>query len=136
MNSKKRKKSGRQRKSRTIHRGFTLLEIMIALVIFATLAAAVMAAGQYALKQNARLEEQLCGAWLADNQLSELQLQAAPPQGRQQLTRHFDRRDWTLNQAIEPVADPRLLKVELSVSRSGSDRIVHRTTGWLQAHNE
>ena len=29
-----------------------LLEIMIALVVFATLAAAVMAAGQYALKQN------------------------------------------------------------------------------------
>lgn len=135
MNSKKRKSRG-QRKSRTVHRGFTLLEIMIALVIFATLAAAVMAAGQYALKQNARLEEQLCGAWLADNQLSELQLQAALPQGRQQLTRHFDRRDWTLNQTIGSVADPRLLKVELSVSRSGSDQIVHRTTGWLQARNE
>lgn len=136
MNSKKRKKSRRQHKSRTVHRGFTLLEIMIALVIFATLAAAVMAAGQYALKQNARLEEQLCGAWLADNQLSELQLQAAPPQGRQQLTRHFDRRDWTLNQTIGPAADPRLLKVELGVSRSGSDQIVHRTTGWLQVRNE
>lgn len=135
MNSKK-KKSRRQRKPRTVHRGFTLLEIMIALVIFATLAAAVMAAGQYALKQNARLEEQLCGAWLADNQLSELQLQAALPQGRQQLIRHFDRRDWTLNQTIGPAADPRLLKVELSVSRSGSDQIVHRTTGWLQARNE
>lgn len=136
MNSKKRKTRRRQSKSRTVHRGFTLLEIMIALVIFATLAAAVMAAGQYALKQNARLEEQLCGAWLADNQLSELQLQAAPPQGRQQLARHFDRRDWILNQTIESAADPRLLKVELSVTRSGSDRVVHRTTGWLQARNE
>lgn len=136
MNSKKRKTCRRQRKPRTDHRGFTLLEIMIALVIFATLAAAVMAAGQYALKQNARLEEQLCGAWLADNQLSELQLQTAPSQGRQQLTRHFDRRDWILNQAIGPSADPRLLKVELSVTRSDSDRVVHRTTGWLQARNE
>jgi general secretion pathway protein I len=136
MNSKKRKKCRRQRKSGTVHRGFTLLEIMIALVVFATLAAAVMAAGQYALKQNARLEEQLCGAWLADNQLSELQLQAALPQGRQQLLRHFDRRDWTLNQTIGPAADPRLLKVELSVSRSGSGQVVHRTTGWLQARDE
>ncbi|MFW0758174.1 type II secretion system minor pseudopilin GspI [Pseudomonas sp. H11T01] len=136
MNSKKRKKSSRQRESRTIHRGFTLLEIMIALVVFATLAAAVMAAGQYALKQNARLEEKLCGAWLADNQLSELQLLAAPSQGRQQLTRHFDRRDWVVSQTIGPAEDPRLLKVELSVSRSGSEQVVHRTTGWLQARDE
>lgn len=136
MNSKNRKTSRRPRKSRTAHRGFTLLEIMIALVIFATLAAAVMTSGQYALKQNARLEERLCGAWLADNQLSELQLQAPPPQGRQQLSRHFDRRDWTLNQTIGPTADSRLLQVELSVSRSGSDQVVHRTTGWLRARDE
>jgi general secretion pathway protein I len=121
---------------RQAHRGFTLLEIMIALVVFATLAAAVMAASQYALKQNARLEEQLCGTWLADNHLSELQLGAAPAQGHEYLSRHFDRRDWSLSQTVTPVADSRLLKVELSVSRSGSDRVVHRTTGWIGARDE
>lgn len=113
--------------------GFTLLEIMIALVVFATMAAAVMAASQYALRQNVNLEEQLCGAWLADNQLNELKLLAVPPQGRQQLARHFDRRDWTLNQVVTPTADPLMLQVELSVNPAGQDRVVYRTTGWLAA---
>ncbi len=124
------------RKARSQHRGFTLLEIMIALAVFAALAAAAMAAGQYALKQNARLEEQLCGAWLADNHLSELQLGAAPAHGHEQFIRHFDRRDWSVSQTVSPAADPRLLKVELSVSRSGSDRIVHHTTGWIDARDQ
>jgi general secretion pathway protein I len=136
MTNRRRKIVKKPRASKAVQSGFTLLEVMIALAIFATLAAAVMAASQYALKQNARLAEQLYGAWLADNQLNELQLQVAPSHGRQQLTRHFNRQDWTLHQIIEPATDLRLLKVELSVSRSGSDRVVHRTTGWLAARNE
>ena len=59
-------------------KGFTLLEIMIALAIFATLAAAVMSASQYVLGQSARVEARLLAAWLADNHLSELELQTAP----------------------------------------------------------
>ncbi|MDD2058608.1 type II secretion system minor pseudopilin GspI [Pseudomonas sp. GD03860] len=117
-------------------RGFTLLEIMIALVVFATLAAAVMTASQYALKQNVRLEEQLIGAWLADNHLNELRLQAAPPLGRQQMSRHFDRRDWTLDQLVAVSADAHMLQVDLAVRPAGGERVVYRSLGWLAVHDE
>ncbi|SEN33958.1 general secretion pathway protein I [Pseudomonas sp. ok272] len=123
----------RPRPSRHRHRGFTLLEIMITLVVFATLAAAVLAAGQYALKQNARLEEQLCGVWLADNHLSELQLGAVPATAGAQLNRHFAGRDWTVSQVISPAREPGLLAVQLSVSPADSARDVHRTSGWIDA---
>ena len=117
------------------NRGFTLLEVMIALVIFATLAGAVMAASQYALRQNARLQEQVQCAWVADNQLSELRLLLASP-GRQQLLRHFDRRDWIIEQTITPAADPRMLQVDISVSRSDGEQPVYHTTGWVTARDE
>lgn len=117
-------------------RGFTLLEVMIALAIFATLAAALLSAGQFVLKQSAGLEDRLFGAWLADNQLTELRLQTATPPGQQELIRRLDRRDWVLQQHIVPARDPRLLKVEIQVSRVGSPSVVHRTIGWIGNRHE
>jgi general secretion pathway protein I len=116
--------------------GFTLLEVMIALAIFATVAAAVLSASQFVLRQSAGLEDRLFGAWLADNQLSELRLQATAPPGQQRLDRRLDRRDWTLQQRIAPAGDPRLLEVEIQVRRVGSPIVVHRTTGWIRNARE
>lgn len=116
--------------------GFTLLEVMIALSIFATVAAAALSASQFVLRQSVALEDRLFGAWLADNQLSELRLQAATAPGRQHLTRSMDRRDWTLQQRIAPARDPRLLRVEIQVGRAGSASVVHRMTGWIRNRHE
>ncbi|WP_413793710.1 MULTISPECIES: type II secretion system minor pseudopilin GspI [unclassified Pseudomonas] len=116
--------------------GFTLLEVMIALAIFATLAAAVLSASQFVLKQSAGLEDRLFGAWLADNQLSELRLQAVTPPGQGRLSRHLDRRDWVLQQRIAPTRDGRLLQVEIQVSRFDGAAVVHRTTGWIGRRHE
>ncbi len=128
-------KHRRTRKRVKTARGFTLLEVMIALTIFATLAAAVISAGHYSLRQNVRLNEQMQCAWLADNQLTELRLQAPSP-GRQQLLRHVDRRDWVLDQTITPTGDPRLLKVDISVSPQGSDQPAYSITSWVPAAHE
>lgn len=128
-------KQHRNRKRCTTARGFTLLEVMIALTIFATLAAAVITAGHYSSRQSARLKEQMQCAWLADNQLSELRLQAASP-GRQQLLRHFGQSDWVVEQTITPQADPRMLKVDISVKRQGSDQVAYSTSSWVPAAHE
>ena len=59
-------------RSRSAMGGFTLLEIMVALAVFATLAAAVLSASQYVVKQRGAVENRLFAAWLADNRLNEL----------------------------------------------------------------
>ncbi|BBP62873.1 type II secretion system protein I [Pseudomonas sp. Cab53] len=117
-------------------RGFTLLEVMIALAIFATVSAAVLSASQFVLKQGAGLEERLFGAWLADNQLSELRLHPTPAPGQQRLDLRLGRRDWTLQQRIAAAHDPRLVQVEIQVSRAGSPAVVHRTLGWIRQRDE
>ena len=118
-------------------KGFTLLEIMIALAVFATLAAAVMSASQYVLGQSARVEARLFGAWLADNYLSELQLQNPPPaQGQQTLNRTYAQRDWRVSQRIVSEPGTGLLRVDLSVSPASSEQPVQSVTHWIAAKHD
>ncbi|MCL6704243.1 type II secretion system minor pseudopilin GspI [Pseudomonas sp. T1.Ur] len=124
------------RKAAVACRGFTLLEVMIALAIFAALSAAILSASQFVIKQSAGLETRLFAAWLADNQLTELRLQAAASTGQQRLARQLDRREWILQQRIAPARDPRLLEVDIQVRRVDSEAIVHRVTGWIINPNE
>jgi general secretion pathway protein I len=117
-------------------RGFTLLEVMVALAIFATLAAAVLSASQYALKYSMGVEQRVFAAWLADNQLNQLRLQSAWPIGQQQFVLHMDRRDWLVRQSITASREPRLLKVEIEVSLVGNEQILYRALGWMPSSHE
>lgn len=113
--------------------GFTLLEIMVALAVFSTLAAAVLSASQYVAKQTTVVEARLFAVWLADNQLNELRLQSTLPPGQQQRTVHMDRRDWRLRQQVSASTDSRLLQVDIEVSAVGGDSVPHRSRGWIPA---
>ncbi|CAI8911060.1 Type II secretion system protein I [Pseudomonas sp. IT-P12] len=115
-------------------RGFTLLEIMVALAVFSTLAAAVLSASQYVVKQAGAVEERLFTAWLADNLLNELRLQPTLPPGQQQRVVSMDRRDWLLRQHVSASADARWLKVDVEVSGRGT--ILHQTRGWIPVRHE
>ncbi|MBK5352955.1 type II secretion system minor pseudopilin GspI [Pseudomonas sp. TH41] len=117
-------------------RGFTLLEIMVALAIFSTLTAAVLSASQYVVKQTGAVEERLFAAWLADNLLNELRLQTGLTLGQQQRVVRMDRRDWLLGQHISASPDPRLLKVDIRVTLSGREQTVHRASGWIPNRHE
>jgi len=116
--------------------GFTLLEIMVALAVFATLAAAVLSASQYVVKQRGDVEARLFAMWLADNRLNELRLQAGLAAGRQQQVVSMDQRDWVLHQHISATGDPRLLQVDIQVSPANSTQALHRARGWIPAAHE
>jgi general secretion pathway protein I len=116
--------------------GFTLLEIMVALAIFATLATAVLSASQYVVKQAGIVEERVLAAWVADNHLSELRLQAAPVIGSQLRAVQMDRRDWVVRQNIGAASEPRLLMVELEVSLAGRNQTLYRASSWIADRHE
>lgn len=111
--------------------GFTLLEVMVALAIFATLATAVLSASQYVVKQAGAVEERLIAAWVADNQLSELRLQSGLVIGQSQRIVHMDRREWGVRQSIRAASDEGLFEVELEVRLVGREQIVNHASGWI-----
>ncbi|WP_150714728.1 type II secretion system minor pseudopilin GspI [Pseudomonas fluorescens] len=123
-------------RSRSAMGGFTLLEIMVALTVFATLAAAVLSASQYVVKQRGAVEARLFAAWLADNRLNELRLQTGLSVGQQQQLVSMNRRDWLLHQHIRATADPRLLQVDIQVSPSNSTHPLYRGSGWIPVAHE
>ncbi|MGH8351538.1 MAG: type II secretion system minor pseudopilin GspI [Pseudomonas sp.] len=123
-------------RSRSAMGGFTLLEIMVALAVFATLAAAVLSASQYVVKQRGAVENRLFAAWLADNRLNELRLQAGLAAGQQQQVVSMDQRDWVLHQHISATRDPRLLQVDIQVSPANSAHGLYRASGWIPAGHE
>lgn len=116
--------------------GFTLLEIMVALAIFATLAAAVLSASQYVVRQSGAVEQRLFAAWVADNRLSELSLQPGLAPGQQQQRVRMDQRDWWLRQSITIGNDPRVYKVEIRVSQSGREHALHHAVGWIPLRHD
>lgn len=52
--------------------GMTLIEVMVALVIFALAGLAVMQSTLQQTRQLGRMEEKILASWLADNQLVQL----------------------------------------------------------------
>lgn len=116
--------------------GFTLLEIMVALAIFATLATAVLSAGQYVVKQAAVVEERLLAAWVADNALAEWRLQSTTAIGPLQRLVRMDGRDWVVHQRARNGSDLRLLEVDIEISLAGREQVLHRASGWIPNRHE
>ena len=55
--------------------GMTLIEVMVALVVFALAGLAVVQATLQQTRQLGRMEEKILAGWLADNQLVQLRLE-------------------------------------------------------------
>lgn len=97
--------------------GFTLLEVLVALAIFALVAASVLSATSRSLQTAARLEEKTLAMWIADNHLVELQLAASTPaEGRDQGELEFAGRRWQWQSEVDATSEPRMRRVSLWVA--------------------
>ena len=104
-------------------RGFTLLEVLVALAIFALVAASILTASARSLQTAARLEDKTLALWIADNQLIELQLEEPPPgEGSRQGRLDYAGRPWQWQARIGSTAHPALRRVELWVTRGGESQ--------------
>jgi len=104
--------------------GFTLLEVLVALAIFAMVAASVLTATARSLQTAARLEDKTLAMWIADNRLTELQLAPSPvADGREQGELDFAGRRWQWQSEVQATSEPDMRRVTLWVALS--------EPGWL-----
>lgn len=98
-------------------RGFTLLEVLVALAIFAVVAASVLSASARSLKTAARLEDKTFASWLADNRLQDMQLADMPPgEGREQGEETYAGRRWLWESEVQATSEPEMLRITIRVA--------------------
>lgn len=104
-------------------RGFTLLEVMVALAVLAIALGAALQTAATGSRQLAELETRTVASWVAQNVVAELQLaQSWPPPGTREGLQSQLGREWAWQARIEATDDPDLRRVEVRVRpRRGED---------------
>lgn len=117
-------------------RGFTLLEILVALAVLAMAMAALLhAAGGYTRNQ-AYLRDRTLADWVAHNRLVELQLETEwPSVGRKSGAAEFAGRGWRWETEVVTTPDQDLRRVDVQVFPDGADKDAPssaRLSGYLE----
>lgn len=99
-----------------LQRGFTLLEVLIAMAVIAIALTAIIKTGSNAAANTAYLKEKTYAHWVAMNRLSELQAKKNwPSVGTLSDTEKMMGQEWEWTQKTTETVEPNLRRVEVSV---------------------
>lgn len=106
-------------------RGFTMIEVLVALAIIAVaLAASIRAVGTLATN-SAELNDRLLASWSADNALGQLRLAHAWPEvGERQFDCSQGNLALTCSQRVSTTPNPVFRRVEVSVRKTGASSVL------------
>lgn len=103
-------------------RGFTLLEVMVALVVVAVALAALVKGGSQSAVTAAHLRDKSFAHWVAMNRVAELRLQPQwPATGESSSDEEMAKRRWYTREKVSETDDPDLRRLEVEV-RSSEDK--------------
>ena len=99
-------------------RGFTLIEVLVALLIFGLIATAAADVGSQYIASHERVRDKTLAAWLAENRINEVRLQARLPAASEVIgDREFGPYRWQVTTRIGATADASIRRVEVSIGR-------------------
>jgi general secretion pathway protein I len=102
----------------TKQRGFTLLEVMVAVAIFALAGAAIVKSTAEHLNAVTLLKNMTFATWVANNQLTETSIRASvtwPPKNELKGQSQMSDNTWYWEQVVEKTPDDNLLQVTVTV---------------------
>jgi len=109
--------------------GFTLIEVLVALLVFSILGFAVTSRVGDIVNQTYSIERRTVAHWVADNHLARMRLAARAsnevlPTGRTQERVFMGNREWRLEVEVEDTSHPWLRRVEVAAFEVVDDRPV------------
>ncbi|MEA3405618.1 MAG: type II secretion system minor pseudopilin GspI [Pseudomonadota bacterium] len=102
-------------------KGFTLIEVLVALAVVSVALAALSRAMGLTVSNQAGLEERIVATWVAQDELVKMQvLPDSRPEAKQDVA--FLNRNWTTEVKTEATLIPDIKKVTMTVTEEGQDR--------------
>jgi general secretion pathway protein I len=117
--------------------GFTLLEIMIALAVFAVVSAALVRNAAVAVRQTGQLQDRATAIWVAENHLNSLHMAPRnadnyPAPGIQRYPITMANRDWLLVVDTQATENETMRRIYIEVFAEGDEDVaVADLTGFV-----
>ncbi len=113
-------------------RGFTLLEVMVALLIIAIALTGVAEVMGAMLDNATTLRERTYASWIAQNKIVELRSTGTVPEvGRTSGDVEYAGGDWEWEAVVVETGIEELFRIDVSVSRADSDANIRTVTGFI-----
>ncbi len=121
-------------------RGFTLVEIMISLAIFAVVSAALVRNASMTVHQTSMLRDRTVASWVAENHLNEMRLVPRdddnfPSIGSDRFSVKMAKTDWELVVEVKQTENINMRRIEISVYRDDDpDAALVNLNGFIGKH--
>lgn len=114
-------------------RGFSLVEVLVALAVLAIAMGALVSAATRNTSNQGYLEQRIFAHWVAMNHLAEMRLLEEPPaEGAADGKELLGGREWRWRSLVSGTADSSVRRLEVEVYREGDDDSRYATlTGFL-----
>lgn len=116
--------------------GFTLLEVMIALMVFVSVAVTITDTTGLRVSSLFSMKDQTLAAFVAENRIAEIRLSGmVPPEGEAKSTTEMANREWRLVTKSEKTQFGEMRRITVEVSDNESpDRVLYTLATVMGAH--
>ncbi|MGO1462228.1 MAG: type II secretion system minor pseudopilin GspI [Marinobacter sp.] len=117
-------------------KGFTLIEVMVALLVFGLIATAAAEVGSQYISSYERIRDKTLAGWLAENRINEIRLEDNLPDiSENAKDKDYGPFRWQVTTKVLATAEAKMRRVEVKVARYQNDRSkpypVHTLTAFV-----
>lgn len=113
-------------------RGFTLLEVLVALTIVALSLTAVAASMNQMIDAATTMRDRTYASWIAQNKITELRLSNVIPEvGTNTGEVEFGNADWEWRVVVSESGIEDFMRIDVSVSLLGEEYVIRTVTGFV-----
>lgn len=104
-------------------RGFTLIEVLVALLVFGLITSTAVQVGSQYISSYERIRDKTLAGWIADNRINELRLDENLPEiSENSRDADYGPFRWRVTTKVIATAEPSMRRVEVTAAVFRSDR--------------